>query len=730
MLKTSETIAIINSLPIPALVVDTELNIVHINSCGTEFFSKDSEEIVDQNIIFLLPHLDTKTLVHESKIDGYFFSKRNQNHNLSLQLCRILGNSSFSILYITISNVIQINTNSKRFKMLEYQLNVYNQFLDSIKEGVFVFNLDGKLVFSNKKSREYFGLEKTNKSYYIWDLCQKFSSKYKWELDKLGIVEQSEIQFVSQLKIGNQTKSYSVTLSCRTFFSETNFLMIIHDITENKKQAEEIQKKEYELNIFYRNLPVSIFEFVVEDFNTNYFTYLSDSFKRIFPIDIPINNKNWQDNIEFNPEDFQLLLDKITRISSDDLNFNFIGRFIVNKEIVWFEITSNVFIKNNQFILNGVIKNISENKKIEDEIVKKGKFNNIVLDNIPADIAVFDENHNYKFVNKKGIQSDDLRNWLINKNDFDYCKLKGIDTSLAEERRNYFNLAKETRQQVDWVDEIKRNGENRYIYRRFYPIFVENEFNSMIGYGIDVTELKQSQNLLNQQNEILKEKNKELERFAYIASHDLQEPLISIIGYAEILNEYHQHELDEEAQMSIDFIHKSAVRMRTLINALMEYSRIDNKETPKVINTNDLITEIKSDLSSKINKYNALITVEPLPILMGYPTFMRVLFQNIISNAIKYTHESVQPIVKISSEENETHWIFKVTDNGIGIDASKFDDIFMIFKRLHNQHIYQGNGIGLAHCKKIVTIHKGEIWVTSDINVGSTFYFTISKNIE
>ncbi|MEN9336785.1 MAG: hypothetical protein RLZZ500_1772 [Bacteroidota bacterium] len=730
MLKTSETIAIINSLPIPALVVDTELNIVHINANGTAFFSKDIEDIVDQNIIHLLPHLDIKTLVNESKIDGYFYSKRNQNLNLSLRLSKILGNTTFSILYITISNVVQINTNTRRFKMLEYQLNVYNQFLDSIKEGVFVFNLEGQLVFSNKKSREYFGLDKINKSYTIWDLCQRFSSKHKWEFDKLQIIKQSEIQFVSQLKIGNQTKSYSVTLSSRTFFSETNFLMIIHDITENEKQAEEIQKKEYELNIFYRNLPVSIFEFVVEDFSTNYFTYLSDSFKRIFPIDIPINDKNWQNTIEFNPEDFQLLLDKITRSSSEDPNFNFIGRFVVNHETVWFEITSNVFKKNNQFVLNGVIKNISENKKIEDEIVKKGKFNNIVLDNIPADIAVFDENHNYKFVNKKGIESDELRNWLINKNDFDYCKLKGIDTNMAVERRNYFNQAKETRQQVDWVDEIKRNGLTKYIYRRFYPIFVDQEFHSMIGYGLDVTELKESQNLLNQQNEILKEKNKELERFAYIASHDLQEPLISIIGYAEILNEYHNQDLDEEAQMSIDFIHKSAVRMRTLINALMEYSRIDNKETPIVINVNDLLNEIKSDLSSKINKYNALITVEPLPVLKGYPTFMRVLFQNIISNAIKYTHESVQPLVNISADENETHWVFKVTDNGIGIDASKFDDIFMIFKRLHNQHIYEGNGIGLAHCKKIVTIHKGEIWVKSTVNEGSTFYFTISKNIE
>lgn len=729
MLYTSETITLINSLPIAALIVDSELNIIHINPNAAAFFSKDIEKIINQNIKTIFKHLDIDTLLKDSKVGGYFFSKSNKNYNLSFQLSKIVDNSSINVLYITTDNVLQINTNSKRFNMLEYQLNIYNQFLDTIKEGIFVFNNSGQLIFANKKSKKYFHVHKKNKKYFIWDLFQNYVSKSNWEQEKKEIDGQDEIQFFTQITVFNQIKTFSVTLTHRTFFSETNYLMIIHDITENKLQAEKIKQKEYELNIFYRNLPVSIFELVVEDINTNYFTYLSESFKRIFPIEIPINNKNWHEFIDFNPEDFQLFINNITQLSSDENQFNFIGRFKVNQETIWFEITSNVNRINNQIILNGVLRNISENKKIEAEIVKKGKFNNIVLDNIPADIAVFDENHNYKFVNKRGIENDELRNWLINKNDFDYCKLKGLDPSIAQERRNYFNLAKNSKKQVDWVDEINRNGTSKYIYRRFYPILVDQEFNSMIGYGIDITELKQSQNLLNQQNSILKEKNKELERFAYIASHDLQEPLISIIGYSEILKEYHYQEINEEVKMSIDFIHQSATRMRTLINALMEYSRIDNKEKPKSIDLDLLIEEIKLDLSSKIKKYNAQIIVKPLPVINCYPSFIRVLFQNIISNAIKYTHPSMQPLVVISAEANTTHWKFKIVDNGIGIDPSKFDDIFEIFKRLHNQQTYQGNGIGLAHCKKIVSIHDGEIWVESNGNNGSTFYFTISKNI-
>jgi signal transduction histidine kinase len=201
------------------------------------------------------------------------------------------------------------------------------------------------------------------------------------------------------------------------------------------------------------------------------------------------------------------------------------------------------------------------------------------------------------FINKRGVENDALRKWLINKNDFDYCALKDLDTTLAEQRRGYFNLAKSTKKQVDWVDEIKRNDKTVYIYRRFYPVYIDGELNSMIGYGIDVTELKESQNLLNQQNAILTEKNKELERFAYIASHDLQEPLISIIGYSDLLKEYHKSALNEEGQLCLDFINKSALRMRTLINALMEYSRIDNREELKSIDLNQLVEEIQVDLS-------------------------------------------------------------------------------------------------------------------------------------
>lgn len=167
--------------------------------------------------------------------------------------------------------------------------------------------------------------------------------------------------------------------------------------------------------------------------------------------------------------------------------------------------------------------------------------------------------------------------------------------------------------------------------------------------------------------------------------------------------------------------------MRNLITALMEYSRIEKKEPLVMVDFNDLLLEIKEDMSTIINQYEAKVTWENLPIVNCYQTFIRILMQNLISNAIKFTAKNIIPEVNISCVESELEWTFEVQDNGVGIDSKNFDEIFYIFKRLHNENDYPGNGIGLAHCKKIINIHNGNIWVESSEKKGSIFYFTISK---
>jgi light-regulated signal transduction histidine kinase (bacteriophytochrome) len=318
---------------------------------------------------------------------------------------------------------------------------------------------------------------------------------------------------------------------------------------------------------------------------------------------------------------------------------------------------------------------------------------------------------------------------MIGKNDFDYCRLKGIDNTLAKIRRAKFNKAKKSKKTVEWIDQIIKNNKNIHIYRKLYPVYDNDEFTYMIGYGIDVTTLKETQYQLEIQNKILTNKNQELERFTYIASHDLQEPLLSLISFSKILEEEYSEKLDEEGRMFVQFINNSATRMRSLISGLMEYNRINLKEILDPYDFNILLQEVQDDLNNSISNHKAIISIQKLPTLRCYPTFIRILFQNLISNAIKFTTKEVIPQIEISSLEREKDWLFKVSDNGIGIPVKNLQEIFMVFKRLHKEQNYAGLGIGLAHCKKIVEIHNGEIWVDSVEGTGSIFYFTIAKKI-
>jgi PAS domain S-box-containing protein len=232
---------------------------------------------------------------------------------------------------------------------------------------------------------------------------------------------------------------------------------------------------------------------------------------------------------------------------------------------------------------------------------------------------------------------------------------------------------------------------------------------------------------LAEQNRKLQNQNKELEQFTYITSHDLQEPLRSLISFSELLEKEFSDKLDGNGAIYIDFITKSSKRMRSLVKGLLDYSRIGNNKELVETDCNQIINDVQDDMTSIIQESEAKITIDTLPVLKCYPTEMRQLFQNLISNAIKFRKKDSIPEIKISVTENQNNWIFSVQDNGIGIDQKDIQKLFVIFKRLNNRDEYEGTGIGLAHCKKIVELHGGTIWANAELNKQSTFTFIIPK---
>lgn len=721
---------VISTNPMPVIALDTSFAIIYINQIGIDFLKPSVDNYNKTDLFSIFPELTKDQFKAEVALELINVSIAGINYNLSLlyKPCEI--KDIVGLIYITKYTIVQnkLSISDVKVNYLKKKVTIYDAFLNNLKEGVMVFNEYGNLIYSNENSKYHFSKKEGAKSFF-WGFFEFCDSQSKWEALKNRVELKRAEQFVQKIQTGNDDLTFSFEISHKVIDHLKYYLLIYIDISDSVKDKMELSKRDNELELLHKNNLVSNFEFIFKSDKSSYFSYLSDSFEKIFGVNINLNDLNWYKTVRFHPEDFKDLINRLELIEANKSDFNFIGRLIVDHDIFWFEISSKVVIKNTDVLLNGIIKNITLLKNSEDDLKNKTIFNDLVLNNIPADIALFDKNHNYLFINKNGIKEDGMRDWLIGKNDFDYCALKGIDTSLAQIRRGNFNKAVETKQPVNWIDKMEKEGSTLYVYRRFFPFFIDGFFVYMIGYGIDVTELKIAQNKLDEQNSILIEKNNELERFAYVASHDLQEPLLSIIGYSKLFEDEYFPSLDEEGKLYINFITKSVQRMKMLISALMEYSRIDKKEVPLVVNLNNLLSEVNDDLSDTIHRYGAKITWGNLPTITCFPSFISSLFQNLISNAIKFSEKGIHPIVTISCEERELDFKFKIQDNGVGIDAKNFQEIFLIFKRLHNAQDYPGNGIGLAHCKKIVTIHNGNIWVESTLNKGSIFYFTISKNV-
>ena len=239
--------------------------------------------------------------------------------------------------------------------------------------------------------------------------------------------------------------------------------------------------------------------------------------------------------------------------------------------------------------------------------------------------------------------------------------------------------------------------------------------------------LQTSLTAVRDRNEKLQAKNKELEQFAYIASHDLQEPVRTISSFSKLLSTRYTDQLDERGQKSLSFILDSCQRMQALIHGLLEYSRLGKKAEPEVVDFKHMLDGVLADLNASIESKHATLAVGSLPKLRVYAVEVRLLFQNLIGNALKFSRPGISPHIVITGEPKQGSWQFSVTDNGLGIEPQAREKVFMIFQRLQNRNEYEGTGIGLAHCRKIVEMHGGAIWIEDGTDGGSRFVFTLQE---
>lgn len=303
----------------------------------------------------------------------------------------------------------------------------------------------------------------------------------------------------------------------------------------------------------------------------------------------------------------------------------------------------------------------------------------------------------------------------------------GLHPDDAERSRNEVQLALSGEKNLDTDFRIIWPDKSIHHIRALAKVERDEAGNPirMIGANWDITKVKESE-ALKIQSKSLEIKNKELEQFAYVASHDLQEPLRTVSSFVDLLLTNYKDRLDDQGVQILSYITASSERMKALVSGLLDYSRIGRKVELKKVDCQKIVHQVIEDFSLVIEESGAKITVAKLPRLVGYETELRMVFQNLISNAIKFRKESEGLKIKISAVKQENHdWLFTVQDNGIGIEEQHKDRIFLIFQRLHTRNKYDGTGIGLAHCKKIIEMHQGKIWMKSTLNKGTTFFFTI-----
>jgi len=369
-------------------------------------------------------------------------------------------------------------------------------------------------------------------------------------------------------------------------------------------------------------------------------------------------------------------------------------------------------------------KKIAEDRirEAEQELEAQRQFTESILNNLPADIAVFDQEHRYIFINRTAVKNPELREWLIGKDDFDYCRYKGRDPELARFRRECFEKVLSSGQGVEWVDENENDGEKVYTLRRNYPHYENGELKYVIGYGFDYTKLKKAEEERERLIRELSHKYNELMQFNYIVSHNLRAPVTRILGMANLLK---MSPSAEECERINNYMVRSAETIDVMIKDLSVIlaTRSPLNEKKEIFRLSDILASVNDNLETQIRESSAVIRTEiseRADTLVSLKSYIQSAVFNLVSNAIKYKSNERPLQILLRAERRDGATIIEVQDNGMGIDLKAHGEyIFGLYKRFNTE--IEGKGLGLHMTKAQVESLGGSITVASEPERGTTF---------
>ncbi len=372
-----------------------------------------------------------------------------------------------------------------------------------------------------------------------------------------------------------------------------------------------------------------------------------------------------------------------------------------------------------------ILREISKRKDAEQKLKESEEKYRFITESANDLIAIINKNSEFEYIN------EEVHKKTIGYLEKDLIGKKALNFVHPDDFLNTMKALKGGFKKGEAEVEVRFRHKDRtwrWLVIRGKVFYDHNNEAKALLISRDETERKQAEKDLKDTMNELKRSNADLEHFAYVASHDLQEPLRMVASFTQLLARRYGDKLDKQGHEFINFAVDGAKRMQQLINDLLSYSKVKTHSQPFTeIDMNTILKEVLKDLKYSIEESNVLFMYDDLPKIIGDRSQISQVFQNLISNGIKF-NDKENPIIKISVESANNFWIFSIRDNGIGIEQKYHDSIFKIFKRLHSRKDYPGTGIGLSICKKIIKRHRGEIWTESIIGKGSVFYFSIPKN--
>ena len=618
----------------------------------------------------------------------------------------------------------------------------YRKLVEEAGDVVYTSDYKGYFTYINPMSKKITGYsEKELIGKHFSEIIdpqwkEKVAKFYKEQFDNK--IHETLFSFPITTKSGEKKWVEQTVIQFNVGGRVTGHQAIVRDITERKKVEDELKTSNERFYKIFDSNPVGM---VISNLETKQFQYVNDVFVENFGFskEEAIGKTSIDLNI-INAETREKVVSMLNQQGSIK-DMEILARK-KNGETFWSLTSVQIIIINNKKFALTSFHNIAERKKAETELKQKSeelersnkdlKYSEQQIQGIfnSAPDAVIVINRESTII-KWNYKAEKLFGWdgaeVIGKPLYDFIIPERYREKHKNGMKHYLATGEGPMLNKDIeIEALNRKGIEFSVLLTISPVGEKDKL-LFIGFIRDITEKKKSELLIQQKSEELSRSNQELEQFAYVASHDLQEPLRTIFNFVGLLDKKYSGKTDKETEQYFKFIVNATAKMQNLIKDLLDYSRVGRNIIFTTIDCNKIFKEVITDLDASIKESNAIVSSSILPSLKGDEMGLKRLFQNLLSNAIKFRKKNSVPQIVITAEEKNTEYLFSFKDNGIGIEERFIPKLFIIFQRLHTDTEYPGTGIGLATCKKIVTLHGGKIWIESKFGEGSTFYFTIPK---